>query len=312
MTTQPDSNPEADGSASQAPDVVNEHAARQDFPPATLYVVATPIGNLADMSARAIECLHRVDAVAAEDTRVTRQLLAHYGLSKPCFAAHQHNEHEAAQSIIARLVAGERIALVSDAGTPGISDPGAQIVRAVLEHGLRVIPIPGASALTVALSAAGALPGPVVFAGFLPAKRGQAEKTLASLVALEATLVFYEAPHRIVDTARLLAESLGPTRRVVILRELTKLFESIAAMPLSELAGWLGAERNRERGEFVLVVDPAPLATAQPDSHDVLLARLMRSLSLSEAVDLAVELTSAPRKQLYARALVLRDQVPDT
>ena len=275
----------------------------QHFPAATLYVVATPIGNLADITLRALECLRLVDAVAAEDTRVTQRLLRHHGIDKPCFALHQHNERSAADQVIARLSAGERIAYVSDAGTPAVSDPGARLVAAVRAAGLRVMPMPGVSALTTALSVAGLPEGPVHFVGFLPARQGEAEQLLGRLTGLDAHLVFYEAPHRVQDTVNLLARTLGGARRVVIARELTKLFESVRVLPLSEAADWLAADPQRRRGEFVLLVEAAAAPDLSQQHAETLLARLLPLLPLREAVDLCVELTGAARKPLYARAL---------
>lgn len=278
----------------------------QDYPSASLYVIATPIGNLADVTVRALECLRRVDAVAAEDTRSAKRLLAEYGLSKPCFAAHRHNERVASEDIIGRLTQGQRIAYVSDAGTPAISDPGAKIVAAVSAAGLRVIPIPGASALTCALSVSGLTDGAFYFAGFLPSKQGQAKTLASSLACLQAQLVFYEAPHRVLQTVALLVDVFGPTRRLVIARELTKIFEETAYLRLGEAHAWLLADANRQRGEFVLIVEGAtpsadPLAQALP-----VLARLLQKLPLSEAVSLAAEFTGAPRNALYTRALKIR------
>ena len=288
----------------------------QHYPGATLYVVATPIGNLADVTLRALDCLNLVDAVAAEDTRMAKRLLVHYGIAKPCFAAHRHNEREAGAAIIARLQAGERIAYVSDAGTPAISDPGAILVEAVRAAGFRVVPIPGVSAVTCALSAAGLATdrqqGRFYLHGFLPAKRAQAEAELRPLVTLPANLVFYEAPHRILESVALLAEVFGggvnSRRRIVMARELTKLFETIHSCVITEAREWLEADANRQRGEFVLIVEgPAreidPLEAALP-----VLRRLLKSLSLSEAVDLAAELTHASRKALYAQALKLKSE----
>ena len=219
-------------------------ADRQDYPAATLYVIATPIGNRADITVRALACLARVDAVAAEDTRTARQLLHHYGIEKPMFAAHKHNEHEAAATLVARIAGGARIAYVSDAGTPGISDPGARLVAAVREAGLRVLPIPGASALTAAVSAAGLPDGAIAFIGFLPAKSSQAATVLEALAHSAAHLVFYEAPHRIVDTLSLFAKAFGGERHCVIARELTKRFETIHRCRVDEAVAWVRPMRS--------------------------------------------------------------------
>ncbi len=278
----------------------------QDYPAATLYVIATPIGNRADITVRALACLVRVDAVAAEDTRTARQLLHHYGIDKPMVAAHRHNEHEAADALVARIAAGARIAYVSDAGTPGISDPGARLAAAVRAAGHRVLPIPGPSALTTALSAAGLPEGPVLFVGFLPAKAAQAATMLKSLVATAAHLVFYEAPHRIVDTLTAIG-SVFAGRRCVIARELTKRFETLHRCEVEEATAWITADPQRRRGEFVVIVeapvddDDGGLAHALP-----ILEKLGAVLSVSEAASLTAEITGVSRKALYAEALKLR------
>ena len=283
-----------------------EHAGTQQFTSASLYVVATPIGNLADVTMRALACLARVDAVAAEDTRTAARLLQHYGLKKPCIAAHRHNEREAAVTIVARIARGERIAYLSDAGTPGVSDPGAIIVAAVRDAGFRVVPIPGVSALTAALSSSGLDEGPIYFAGFLPAKAMQAAAALKPLAALTAHLVFYEAPHRIADTMALLAETFGSDRHCIIARELTKLFETIHRCRLGDAVAWLSDDANRQRGEFVVIVEADPRADDPMARAMPVLVRLCAALPLSEAAALAAELTGASRKALYAAALEMR------
>lgn len=282
-------------------------AQTQQYPTGTLYVVATPIGNLADITLRALHVLNLVDRIAAEDTRTSSQLLSRYGISKSLIAAHQHNEHEAAARIVEYLRAGERIAYISDAGTPGISDPGAKIVDAVRAAGLTVVPLPGCSALATALSAAGDWVGTFTFAGFLPTKTRQRAEHLQTLVEQTPALIFYEAPHRIVETLDALAEVFGGTRRVLIARELTKLHESVHVCLLSEAPAWLAADANRQRGEFVLVVEGAPPPEkAGEHEHDRLLSILLEEVPASTAVKLAVALTGASRKALYARALELK------
>ena len=283
-------------------------AATQDYPPATLYVIATPIGNRADITVRAIACLARVDAIAAEDTRTARALLRHYGIDRPMIAAHRHNEREVAAALAVRIAAGERIAYVSDAGTPGVSDPGARLVAAVRDAGLRVMPIPGASALTTAVCAAGLPDGPLLFVGFLPSKAAQATTLMRSLVATPTHLVFYEAPHRIAATLAALA-TVFAGRHCVIARELTKRFETIHRCAVDDAAGWIAADPNRARGEFVVIVE-ADLG----DGADVALqkalgivARLSTVLPVSRAAALAAEISGVSRKLLYARALALRD-----
>lgn len=288
---------------------IDQLAAQQDYPPACLYLIATPIGNLADITLRSLECLARVDLVAAEDTRNTRKLLAQYGITKPLFALHQHNERDGAAQVVARLKGGARVAYLSDAGTPAISDPGTILVDCVLGAGLRVIPLPGASAAVCALSAAGISDGPFYFAGFLSSRRTQARQALEALANLPAQLVFFEAPHRIISTLELLAALLGGERRVLIARELTKLHESIVRLPLAAAADFVRADEDRQRGEFVLVVEGgAPDGAGAQRGLDVL-QRLMPLMPLSEAVALAAQLTGAPRNQLYEQALKARDGV---
>jgi 16S rRNA (cytidine1402-2'-O)-methyltransferase len=287
----------------------------QNYPARALYVLATPIGNAADISLRALQVLALADAVACEDTRNTAHLLTRYGLQRPLIAAHQHNEREVADKLIARLQAGERIALVSDAGTPAVSDPGARIVDAVRAAGLRVVPVPGASAVIAALSAAGLVNDRFHFHGFLPAKARQRDTALAQLKPLAATLVFYEAPHRIVDTVAALATLFEPTRQLVLARELTKLFEEIHRCPLADAAAWLAADANRQRGEFVLVLHALPEAAGAaevlPEAAERLLEALLEARPLKQAVALAAEAGVAPRNLLYRRALELRDAVPE-
>lgn len=280
-----------------------DELSRQSFPGGALYVVATPIGNLADISVRGLMVLAMADAIGCEDTRNTGQLLSRYGLSQSLFAAHQHNEHEAAQAIIARLQRGERIALVSDAGTPAISDPGARIVDAVRDAGLPVIPIAGPSAAIAALSASGLLPAQFHFIGFLPAKDKQRDTQLASLAASTSTLVFFEAPHRIVDSVAALLRAFGPQRRVVIARELSKLFEQVHRCTLSEAGAWLAADPNRQRGEFVLLVEGA--TEVQDDMAEArrLLGILLDTCPVSQAAALAARITGLKKNALYAIAL---------
>lgn len=284
---------------------------RQVFPAGALYVVATPIGNLADISVRALKVLSMADAVACEDTRNTGQLMTRYGLSRPLFAAHQHNEQEAAQKIIQRLRQGERIALVSDAGTPAVSDPGARIVDAVREAGLAVIPIAGASAAVAALSASGLRPEQFHFVGFLPAKDKQRDTALAELVPSSATLVFYEAPHRIVDTVDALLRAFGPKRRVVIARELSKLFEQIHRCTLDEAPAWLLGDAHRQRGEFVLLVEGAPQAADDMREARRLLTILLEDCPVSQAAALAAKITGIKKNALYTLALELSQPAPD-
>ena len=277
---------------------------RQSFSDRALYVVATPIGNIADISLRAIKVLSLVDAVACEDTRNTGQLMSRLGLSRPLFSAHQHNEREIADKIIARLQAGERIALVSDAGTPAVSDPGARIVDAVLAAGLRVLPVAGPSAAIAALSAAGLANDQFHFIGFLPSKSAQRDQLLASLAASTATLVFYEAPHRILDTADALLRHFGPGRRIVIGRELSKLFEQLHRCALDDAHDWLCADAHRQKGEFVLLVEGCAAAgdDALAEARRILQI-LLEEHPVSQAAALAARITGAKKNALYQLAL---------
>ena len=284
-------------------------AAHQVYPIATLYIVATPIGNVTDISLRALHLLSLADAVACEDTRNTAHLLTRFGLNKPLIAAHQHNEREVAQTLISRLHAGERIALVSDAGTPAVSDPGARIVDAVRAAGLRVLPLPGPSAAITAVSASGLLNDQFYFVGFLPAKAKQRENMLHSLRGVTATMVFYEAPHRILDCATALAAAFEPTRQVVFARELTKLFEEIHRCPLSEAESWIRADAHREKGEFVVLLEGA---TEAQDAEDVEAERILNILlaecSVKQAANLTAQITGRKKNALYDRALQLKGQ----
>lgn len=276
----------------------------------TLYVVATPIGNLQDITLRALEILKSVDAIAAEDTRHTAHLLTHFAIQKKLIAVHEHNEHKSAEQLLARLQAGESIALVTDAGTPGISDPGAVVVDILRNAGMSVVPIPGASAVIAALSAAGiAAPG-FTFYGFLPASGAQRRRVLEDLKAQTTTLVFYEAPHRVVESVVDMALILGVERRLTVARELTKTFETFHRCALGEAEAWLQSDPNQQRGEFVLIVET-------PQNHDDdsadkeaerVLQLLLAELPLKQAVKLAVEITGAKKNALYERALQLQSQ----
>lgn len=283
-------------------------ARQQHYPEAALYIVATPIGNLADISVRALHALSLVDRIAAEDTRNTQQMLSRYGIDKPVLAVHEHNEREAANRVIEHLRAGERVAYVSDAGTPGISDPGARLVDAVRDAGLPIVPLPGASAAITAMSVAGSWAQSFTFVGFLPPKARQREEAIRSHASSVHALVFYEAPHRIVETVRALGAGLGPDRRLLIARELTKLHEAVHACTLAEGPTFLEADPNRQRGEFVLVVEGHRVDDAAGDAHqhDALLETLLEALPVKAAVKLAVTLTGASRNELYARALELK------
>ena len=284
-------------------------AAQQSYPTATLYIVATPIGNVTDITLRALHLLAIADVVACEDTRKTGTLLGRFGLSRPMVAAHQHNEREVAEKLIARLLAGERVALVSDAGTPGVSDPGARIVDAVRAAGLRVLPLPGASAAVTALSASGLVNDQFYFVGFLPAKARQRESALAALATVPATLVFYEAPHRILESVEALAAAFAPARQIVFARELTKLFEEIHRCPLGEAVAWIKADANRERGEFVVLVEGASVATDAADAEaERILQILLGECSVKQAASLAAQITGRKKNALYDRALQIKGE----
>ncbi len=281
--------------------------AQQTYPLSALYVLATPIGNVGDISLRALHALTLADAVACEDTRNTGHLLARYGLSKPLIAAHEHNEREVAEKIVARLQAGERIALVSDAGTPAVSDPGARIVDAVLKAGLRVLPLPGASAAIAALSAGGLVNERFYFVGFLPAKARQRESALAALRAIPATLVLYEAPHRIIETVAALATAFDGARQIVFARELSKLFEEIHRCPLAQAGAWLTADPHRQKGEFVLLVEGAAAADdAGAAEAERILQILLTECTVSQAAALTAQITGQKKNALYQRALEIR------
>jgi 16S rRNA (cytidine1402-2'-O)-methyltransferase len=272
-----------------------------------LYVVPTPLGNLADMTRRSEEVLRSVSWVAAEDTRHSAPLLKQLGCAARTLPAHQHNEHEAAARIVEKLQAGESVALVSDAGTPGISDPGARIVAAVRQAGFRVVPLPGACAATTALSASGLCDEHFFFYGFLPVKGGQRRQALEALRELPAALVFYEAPHRVLETVADLAAVFGE-RTLVIGRELTKMFESIHASPLSEALAWLKEDANRQRGEFVLMVSGALPGADDGEGERVLKLLLADGLPVKQAARLAAAISGAAKNALYERALVLKEQ----
>jgi len=288
-----------------------EAAAGQHYPQGTLYVVATPIGNLADISLRAVHLLGLVDAIACEDTRHTQSMLRAYGIDKSAgqlIAVHQHNESQAANAVIDQLRQGRRLAYVSDAGTPGISDPGARLVAAVHAAGLRAVPLPGPSSVTTLLSVAGIAddaPGGFVFVGFLPSKSQEREVAVQALANEPRAAVLLEAPHRIEALAQALAV-LGE-RRITVGRELTKQFEEITTVQADQLPAWLAHDSNRLRGEFALVVHPALTAVSDgPDTRVLLL--LLEHLPLRTAVKLAADITGEPRNALYQAALDIRQE----
>ena len=284
-----------------------ESLSHQNVPTSTLYVIATPIGNIGDISLRALHILGMADVVACEDTRVTKTLLSSYGLSKELVSAHKHNEREAGQYLIERLKKGERVVLVSDAGTPAVSDPGAKIVDAVRNAGLNVVPVPGSSAAITALSAAGFPDDNFLFVGFLPTKNTQRKEALKNLTDTTATLIFYEAPHRIEETLNALAEIFEPTRRIVIAREITKLFEEIHRCTTGELLDWFKNDANHKKGEFVLLVEGAAPASDELNAESQrVLSILMEEMPVSAAASLAAKITGDKKNRLYELALQLK------
>jgi len=303
---------ESPGPAAGAWERLADKVAAQHWPAPALYVVATPIGNLGDLSLRAQACLQRADVIAAEDTRMTRLLLDAWGISTPLMAAHRHNEAQAAQAIVGRLAAGECVALVSDAGAPGVSDPGARIVREVRAAGHPVVPVPGPSAVIAALMASGATSDEnpaFVFAGFPPPKAAARQRWLARWCALPAPAVMYESPHRVAATMADLLAVCGAERRLTVARELTKRFEEIATVPLGEAQAWLSGHPQRAQGEFVLIVEAAPEASGgELDTRaDEVLRALLEVLSVRDSAKAAARIAGAPRDALYARALALKE-----
>jgi len=265
-----------------------------------LFVVATPIGNLGDISQRAIETLRTVDAVCAEDTRHSRPLLLQFGIETPLLALHEHNEAELVPRLLSRLQAGERLALISDAGTPLISDPGYRLVRAAREAGVRVSPVPGACALIAALSVAGIASDRFVFEGFLPNKAAARQQAIAGLASESRTLVFYESAHRIVEALRDMRAGFGEHRRIALARELTKRFETVVSGTLAEVLQAVEADSDQQRGEFVLILEGVPdLSAARLAEGKRLYALLCPHLAPSQAARLAAEISGAPRKALY-------------
>ena len=281
-------------------------AGSQQHPAHTLYVVATPIGNLADIGLRALHVLGLVDAIACEDTRHTQQLLRAYGLERSgsqLLALHQHNEAEASEQVLQRLAKGERVAYVSDAGTPAISDPGARLVQATRAAGHRVVPLPGASSITAALSASGMTGEGFLFRGFLPSKAGERQQAVLALAHEPRAVVLLEAPHRILALAQAL-QALGD-RRVTVGRELTKQFEQIETLAAQDLPAWLAQRPERQKGEFVLVLHDTPAPSSSGEGERVLRC-LLAELPVKTAVKLAAEISGEPRNALYELALTLK------
>lgn len=273
----------------------------------SLYVVATPLGNMNDIGVRALSVLAAVDVVAAEDTRHSQRLLDAFGVTTRMLAVHQHNEQEAAGRLIALLESGQHVALITDAGTPAVSDPGAKLVARVRAAGHPVVPVPGPCAAVAALSVSGFAEGGFRFVGFLPPKSAARVSALQTLRDERDAMVFYEAPHRIVECVADMAAVFGGEREVLIAREITKLHEQIVRMPLGETAAWFAGDANRSRGEFVLVLGGAPDVEGLDAEAERVLALLLDTLPVKGAAKLAAEITGAPKNLLYARALALRE-----
>jgi 16S rRNA (cytidine1402-2'-O)-methyltransferase len=284
-------------------------AGGQQYPKGALYLIATPIGNLADITLRAVQALTLADVVACEDTRVTGGFLRHLGMDKRLLPLHQHNEVGGAQALIALMQAGQRVAYVSDAGTPAVSDPGAHLVQAVQAAGLTVVPLPGASSVTTAMSVAGdTVAQGFRFLGFLPAKGTARQAQLREVLGQSHSVVLFEAPHRIDALARDLVEVL-PHGRLTLCRELTKQFEEIATLPVADFPAWLTAEAHRQRGEFVIVVHAQPEEAAETlltPAQATLLQALVQHLPVKQAAGLLADVTGLPRKALYEQALTYR------
>ncbi|WP_462381537.1 16S rRNA (cytidine(1402)-2'-O)-methyltransferase [Pseudomonas sp. Marseille-QA0892] len=271
-----------------------------------LFVVATPIGNLEDISARALRVLAEVSLIAAEDTRHSSRLLQHFGIQTPLMACHEHNERDQGGRFTSRLLEGQDVALISDAGTPLVSDPGFHLVRLARSLGIQVVPIPGACALVAALSAAGLPSDRFAFEGFLPAKEGARRARLESIKEEMRTLIFYEAPHRLLATVGDMASVFGGERQAVMARELTKSFETIRALPLDEMREWIAEDSNQQRGECVLLVEGwrAPVGEDAIDaSAERILDVLLGQLPVKQAAALAAEITGLRKNLLYQRAL---------
>jgi 16S rRNA (cytidine1402-2'-O)-methyltransferase len=289
-----------------------ERVGRQSWPQGTLYVVATPIGNLGDLGLRAWQALSLCDVIAAEDTRTSRALLDAWGVRTPLIAAHRHNEAGAAEAIVARLRCGERVALISDAGAPAVSDPGARIVRAVRDAGLGVQAIPGPSAVVAALMASGATSDEnpaFLFAGFPPARSGLRQKWLKRWCAVPAPVVLFESPHKLSATLADLLAVCGAARRLTFARELTKRFEQVATLALGDAAEWLAADPHRGQGEFVLIVHEAVDAGDEAEAEAATgrwLDALLESVSVRDAARIAARATGQSRDVLYAQALARR------
>ena len=277
----------------------------------TLYIVATPIGNLSDITAHAIDCLKSVAIIACEDTRTSGKLLNHFNIPTKTWAYHDHNAEVQTPKLIEILQSGQNIALISDAGTPLISDPGFRLVRACHQAGIKVSPVVGASAAIAALSVAGLPSDKFYFYGFLPAKTAGRQSELAKIKDLTATLIFYEAPHRIVECIDDMITVLGDNRQVTFCREITKTFETIYPSTLGELKQFVASDANQQKGEMVLVVAGANDSVNDEGKHDALLKRLLQDLSVKKAAQLASDITGTKKNALYERALILKEHLDE-
>lgn len=270
-----------------------------------LYVVATPIGNLQDMTPRAVEVLQQVDLIAAEDTRHSARLMSHFGINTRLISVHEHNERQRIETIVHKLSEGDSIALISDAGTPVISDPGYVVVKGVRDAGFKVVPVPGCVAFVAALSAAGLATDRFIFEGFLPHKSTARKQHLSQFIDESRTVVFYESPHRILSSLEDMQTVFGEERRIAIARELTKTYETIHSDTVSNVVAWMSADANQQKGEFVVIVEGKPatkevqLDAAALQVLDVLLAEL----PVSQAASLAAKITGLKKKVLYQAAL---------
>ncbi|MGD8925889.1 MAG: 16S rRNA (cytidine(1402)-2'-O)-methyltransferase [Thioalkalispiraceae bacterium] len=276
-----------------------------------LYIVATPIGNLGDITQRALDVLRSVDLIAAEDTRNSQKLLNHFGIKVPMMTFHEHNEREQTDEIIVKLQSGKSIALISDAGTPLISDPGYKLVSRVHDEAIKVTPIPGPSALIAALSVAGLPTDRFCFEGFLPAKTGAREKILTNIREETRTLVFYEAPHRLLDTLTSMLSILGPERMVCLVRELTKMYETIRRDSIAAMATWVSENPEQQKGESVLILEGASDSKETDRAEievDTLLRQLLEKMSLKDTAHIAANITGLKKNALYERALEIQQQ----
>ncbi len=276
--------------------------------PGVLYMVATPIGHLGDISARALEVLGKVDVIAAEDTRHSKRLLNHYGIKASLVSLHQHNEKSRASKLILRLLEGESVALISDAGTPAINDPGALFVEEAHQQGIQVAPIPGPCSFIAALSASGLSATPFYYAGFLPSKRKERISMLEALKGLQATLIFLETPHRLKESLVAMQGVFGAMRLVVLAKELTKIHEQLLALPISELVTWTESHQEQCRGEFVLLVEGASETPEQADLSELApqMVQMLSAMPLKQVVDITQKMTGYSKNELYDFALSLK------